>query len=373
MKIVVNTRLLRANHMDGIGWFTYNTMKYITEHNPAIEFHFLFDSGINEKFLFSKNIVPHNLFPPAKHAVLNIAWFEWSVRNYLNKVNPALFLSPDGILCLGWKGKQYGVIHDINFVHIPADLKWSNRKFYNYLFPRYAGKASRLATVSEYSKKDIVTTFGTDPGKIDVVYCGINTFYEPVSEDIKKRVKEKYTGGAEFFIFVGTLHPRKNIIRLLQAFEIFKQSVYSNAKLLLIGREMYRTHEMHDFKNTMYYKDDVIFTGELPVEELKIVFASALCLTFVPYFEGFGIPPIEAMQCDVPVIASNVTSVPEVVDDAALMVDPYNTADISNAMQRVWLEPFLRKELVFKGRLRKLAFSWDRTSKLLWESISTVL
>ena len=373
MKIVVNTRLLRANHMDGIGWFTYNTLKYITENNPAIEFHFLFDSDIDEKFLFSKNIVPHNLFPPAKHAILNIVWFELSVRNYLKKVNPSLFLSPDGILCLGWNGKQYGVIHDINFAHIPADLKWANRRFYNYFFPKYASKASRLATVSEYSKNDIVKTFGTAPGKIDVVYCGINSFYKPVGEEIKRQVKEKYSGGAEFFVFVGTLHPRKNIIRLLQAFETFKQAVPSNAKLLLIGREMFRTQEMHDFRNTMRNKDDVIFTGQLPVEELKIVFASALCLTFVPYFEGFGIPPIEAMQCDVPVIASNATSIPEVVADAALIVDPYNINDIANAMQRIWLEPLLRQELITKGRIRKLAFPWDRTSKLLWESITKVL
>ncbi|MBC7828795.1 MAG: glycosyltransferase family 4 protein [Chitinophagaceae bacterium] len=373
MKIVVNTRLLRANHMDGIGWFTYNTLKYITTNNPGIEFHFLFDSGIDEQFLFSKNIVPHSLFPPAKHAILNIAWFEWSVSRYLKKANPALFLSPDGILCMGWNGKQYGVIHDINFVHIPTDLKWANRKFYSYFFPRYAVKASRLATVSEYSKNDIIKTFGTDPGKIDVVYCGINSFYKPVTEEIKKEVKKKYSRGAEFFVFVGTLHPRKNIIRLLQAFEIFKQSVSSDIKLLLVGREMFRTREMHNFRDGMRHKDDVIFTGQLPVDELKIVFASALCLTFVPYFEGFGIPPIEAMQCDVPVIASNTTSVPEVVGDAALVVDPYDTKAIANAMQRIWQEPLLRQELIVKGRIRKLAFPWDRTSKLLWESISKIL
>jgi glycosyltransferase involved in cell wall biosynthesis len=359
--------------MDGIGWFTYNTMKYITINNPDIEFHFLFDSGINKEFLFSKNIVGHNLFPPAKHALLNIAWFEWSVRSYLKKVNPDLFLSPDGILCLGWNGKQYGIIHDINFVHIPEDLKWANRKYYNYYFPRYAGIASRLATVSEYSKKDIVNTFGTDPGKIDVVYCGINEFYEPVSDQIKAQVKQKYCRGAEFFVFVGTLHPRKNITRLLHAFEKFKQAFPSDAKLLLVGREMYRTNEMHQYRNSMHFKDDVIFAGPLPADELKIVFASALCLTFVPYFEGFGIPAIEAMQCDVPVIAANATSVPEVVGDAALLVDPYNVHDIALAMQRVWQQPLLRQELINKGRERKLVFPWERTAKLLWDGVSKVL
>src|ERR687889_157102 len=109
MKIVVNTRLLRKNEMDGIGWFTYNTLEYIVKQNPGIEFHFLFDSGIDKDFLFSSNVTGHNLFPPAKHALLNLIWFEWSVKRLLDKLNPDLFLSPDGLLCLGWNGKQYGV------------------------------------------------------------------------------------------------------------------------------------------------------------------------------------------------------------------------------------------------------------------------
>jgi glycosyltransferase involved in cell wall biosynthesis len=117
----------------------------------------------------------------------------------------------------------------------------------------------------------------------------------------------------------------------------------------------------------------VIFTGPLPEEELKIVFGSALCLTFVPYFEGFGIPPIEAMQCDVPVIASNTTSVPEVVGNAALLVDPFNVDEIAVAIQRIWNEPFLRQDLIMKGRVRKLAFPWERTAKLLWASVSKLL
>lgn len=374
MKIVVNTRLLRKNKMDGMGWFTYNTMKYIARNNPGIEFHFLFDSKIDEEFLFSENIVPHNLFPPAKHAILNVIAFEWSVKRLLKRIQPDLFLSPDGLLCLGWKGKQYAVIHDINFVHIPKDLKFWNRHYNNYFFPRFARKSSRIATVSSFSKADIVNTFGIDPGKIDIVYNGINSFYEPVSERVKKDVKEKYSEGRDYFVFVGALHPRKNIIRLMQAYELFRLSnPGSDIKLMLVGKEMYRTDEMHAQKNKMQYGRDIIFTGHLPDNELKNVFASAFCLTFVPYFEGFGIPPIEAMQCNVPVIASNVTSVPEIVDGAALLVDPYNVEEIADAMTRIHTDQRLRAELIQKGNIQKTLFSWDRTAGLLWESVSTIL
>jgi glycosyltransferase involved in cell wall biosynthesis len=373
LKIVVNTRLLRKNQMDGIGVFAYNTLKYIVEWNPQIEFHFLFDSGIEEEFLLGPNVVPHQLFPPAKHAVLNVIWFEWSVKNILKKLRPDLFFSTDHILCLGWPGKQYCMAHDINFHHIPQDLKWSNRKYYNYFVPKCVHKATRLGTLSEYSKADVVNTYNVNPDKIDIVYCGINSFYEPVNDSVKRNIKEKYAGGADYFIFVGTLHPRKNILRLMQAFEIFKTNTASDMKLLLVGKEMYQTQEMYAYKDSMLHGKDVIFTGKLKDEELKAVFASASCLTFVSYFEGFGIPLIEAMQCDVPVITSNATSLPEVAGDAALIVDPYNVNDIAQAMERIVKDPLLRQQLIEKGRIRKNIFSWERTSTLLWNSISRIL
>ena len=119
MKIAVNTRLLRKNGMDGIGWFAYNTLKHIVNKNSETEFHFFFDSTIENEFLFGTNVIPHKLFPPAKHSALNIVWSEFSVRNKLKKIKPDIYFSPDGMLCLGWDGPQYGVIHDINFMHHP--------------------------------------------------------------------------------------------------------------------------------------------------------------------------------------------------------------------------------------------------------------
>jgi glycosyltransferase involved in cell wall biosynthesis len=373
LKIVVNTRLLRSGQLDGIGWVTYNTLKYITQAHPEIEFHFLFDSGIEKEFIFSDNVKAVNLFPPAKHALLNIIWFEWTVKNYLNKIQPDLFFSPDGILCLGWKGKQVALIHDINFVHIPQDLKWSNRKYYNYFFPKYAKRANRLITISNYSKQDIVSTFEVDPAKIDVIQLGINSFFKPSAAEEIKITRQRYSQNEDYFLFVGTLHPRKNIIRLMEAFELFKEQNPCNTKLLISGKEMYKTKEMHTLRQSMKYKDDVIFTGRLNNSDLQQVYGAALALCFVPYFEGFGLPPIEAMQCDIPVICSNVTSMPEVVNDAALLVDPYNVDEIRDAMMQIKNDSSLRNELVRKGRIRKEQFSWNKTADQVWESLQKVL
>lgn len=359
--------------MDGIGWFTYNTLREITRSNPQIEFHFLFDSVINQDFLFAENIIPHNLFPPARHAILNIAWFEWSVKRILKRIEPDLFFSPDGILCLGWNGKQHGVIHDIGFFHHPEDLKMSNRKYYNYFFPRFAKKADRLATVSEYSKLDISSSFGISPEKIDVVYCGINSFYHPVGTSIAIQTREKYTEGKQFFVFVGTIGPRKNLLNLMRAFELYKNQTSKDTKLVIVGGEMYRSDELYKLKSQMTHGEDIIFTGRLPDAELNNVLASAMSLVFVPKAEGFGIPLVEAMQCRVPIITSNTTSPPEVAGDAALLVDPLNVDEIKEAMIRIESDGTLRAQLMENGTRRKELFSWKKTGDLLWTSISRCL
>jgi glycosyltransferase involved in cell wall biosynthesis len=368
-KIAVNTRLLRKNAMDGIGWVTYNTLKEITVNHPEVEFHFLFDSGIEDEFLFSKNIIPHNLFPPAKHALLNVIWFEWSTRWLLKKIKPDLFFSPDGILCLGWKGKQYGIIHDINYEHRPKDLKFTNRIYYKYFIPKSAEKACRLTTVSHYSKNDIVNTYKINADKIDVIHLGINDFFHPTSEKDKEHTKNKFTHGCNYFIFIGTLSPRKNIVRLMQAFDVFKTETNSNFKLVLAGKEMYKGEELHYQKEQLKNRNDIIFTGRLNNTDLNDLLAAAFCMIFVPLFEGFGLPPIEAMQCSVPVIASNVTSIPEIAGDASLLVNPYNVQEIKSAMRKIYEDSALRTSLIEKGNLHKEQFTWKNTANLLWGSI----
>lgn len=373
MKIAVNTRLLRKNRMDGIGWFTYNTLKKITNDHPEIEFHFFFDSGIDKSFLFSDNIIAHNLFPPAKHALLNILWFEWSVKRKLEAINPDLFLSPDGILCLGWSGKQYGVIHDINFVHMPQVLKYSNRKYYNHFFPKYANKASRIGTVSQYSKNDIVNTFKINEQKVDVLYNGINSFYHPISERDAINIKLQFTEGHDYFVFIGTLSPRKNMDRLMKAYNLYRKANGNSKKLIIAGGNMYKANELFALQNQLDYGKDIIFTGRLTDNMLNQVLGAASAMVFVPLFEGFGIPIIEAMQCNVPVIASNVSSVPEVAGDAALFVDPFNIEEIAEAMHKISGDILLRNDLIAKGHIRKQKFSWDKTGTLLWESIKKII
>lgn len=369
MKIVVNARLLIKDRLEGIGWFTCETLKRITRQHPEHHFIFLFDRDFDEEFIFSDNITPLVLSPKANHPVLFYWWFEYAVANILTDLKADLFLSTDGYLSLFTNTKQLAVIHDLNFEHHPEDLPFLVRKYYTYFFPKFARKALRIATVSEYSKQDIINTYKINADKIDVVYNGASEHFKAISATEKELTKKRFSKGEDYFLFVGALHPRKNITRLFIAFDEFKKSSGSKIKLMIVGEKYWWTGEMKEAYQKLKFKEDVIFTGRLQVDTLKNVMASAFALLYVPYFEGFGIPILEAMYCEVPVITSNITSMPEVAGDAALLVDPFSIDSIKNAMILIEKDPSVRMGLIEKGKLRKEKFSWDKTADLLWKSI----
>jgi glycosyltransferase involved in cell wall biosynthesis len=373
VQIVVNARLLLANRLEGMGWFSCQTLKRITRQHPEAHFIFLFDRPFSEEFIFSDNITPLVVSPQARHPLLYYAWFQHSVKGILNHMKPDLFFSPDGFLSLGANCRQVPVIHDINFHHHPKDSRWLTSKFYNYYFPKYAKEAARIITVSEYSRNDIARSYDISPGKIDVVYNGVNEFFKPVDDNEQQKTKKRFSYGKPYFLCVGSLHPRKNIVRLIEAFNTFKKGQNSDVKLLFAGPGMWGMKEIQKAVEKSFAKDDIIFTERLSNEDLSLVMGSALALTYVPYYEGFGIPVVEAMQAGVPVITSKVTSLPEVAGDAALLVDPMSVLEISEALNRVYKEENLRSLLTERGRVQVQKFTWDKTAELVWKSFEKAL
>ena len=369
MQIVVNTRLLLKNRLEGMGWFSYQTLKHITQKHKDVHFVFLFDRAYDPEFIFSDNITPLIVGPQARHPILYYAWFHVSVKHMLNRLEPDLFLSPDGFLSLGAKCKQLPVIHDINFLHHPKDSKWLTAKYYNRYFPLYAKAATRIATVSEYSKKDISENYKIDKNKIDVVYNGINEFFKPLDEFTKSTTRRKFANGCEYFVYVGSLHPRKNIATLIKAFGEFKKEKTTKTKLVFAGPAAWGMSDTYELIKKSGVEGEVIFTNRLNNEDLALVLGSAMALTFIPYYEGFGIPLVEAMAAEVPIITSNVTSLPEIAGDAALLVDPLQVNEVKNAMVKIFQDEALRNSLVEKGKLQREKFSWEKSGELLWDSI----
>lgn len=368
MRIAVNTRLLLTGRLEGLGRFTYETLRLITKAHPEHAFYFLFDRPYDPAFIFSDNVTPVVVNPPTRHPVLWHVWFELALPRVLKQINPDLFLSPDGFLSLRAHVVSLPVIHDLNFVHNPKDLAPSHAWFYNRYFPKYAQKATRIATVSEFSRLDIAKQYHIDLSKIDVVYNGVSERFRPLTEASKQAVRKKWSAAKPYFIYVGAIHPRKNMERMLQAYDQFRQN-NAEHRFVLVGNKKWWTASMQRTLDAMKCKDEVIFTGRVSDQDLNDLMGAALANVYVSTFEGFGIPIIEAFQSGVPVITSNVTSMPEIAANAALLIDPLQTESIANAMVELSRSEQLRTDLIAKGQERAAQFTWQRSADLLWESI----
>jgi glycosyltransferase involved in cell wall biosynthesis len=369
MRIAVNVRFLIKNKLEGIGWFTYETLKRITSQHPEHQFFFFFDRPYDKSFLFSENITPLVLFPPARHPVLWYYWFEFAVPNALGKIKPDVFLSTDAFLSLRTNVNELLVIHDLAFLHFPAHINSLTSEYYHYFTPKYVRRADRIATVSEFSKSDLIKQYSISPEKIDVVYNAAGDLFHPLEQIEIENVRKKISNGSPYFIYAGAIQPRKNLVRIFNAFDLFKNSDTRNYKLVIAGRKAWDTKETMTTYENMRYKDDVIFLGHLQQPDLAKALASATALAYVSLFEGFGIPIVEAMQSHVPVITSSASSMPEVAGDAGLIVDPASVFQIAEAMQKIANDETLRKQMIEKGMEQVKKFTWQQSAERLWKSI----
>lgn len=369
MRIGVNTRLLLKGKLEGIGWFTYQTLERMVRNHPEHEFVFFFDRDFDPQFVFAPNVTPVVVHPQARHPVLFYLWFEWSLPAMLRKYKIDLFLSPDSYMSLSTKVPTCLVVHDLAFEHYPDHFVLSHRLYWRHYSPLFARKARRIATVSTFSKEDIIRCYGIPASKIDVVYNGAHDEYRPLSHEERELVKQKYADGCEYFVFAGALHPRKNIVNLLKAFVEFKKRQRSNMKLVIAGRYAWKYQEVDQMRAEMPYKEDVKWVGYMNVDELSQVIGGAYALVYASLFEGFGIPILEALQCDVPAIVSNTSSMPEVAGDAALLVDPANYEDIANKMHLLYKDEALRARLIAHARIQVKKFDWEHSARRLWDSM----
>ncbi|MEX2589828.1 MAG: glycosyltransferase family 1 protein, partial [Chitinophagales bacterium] len=337
MKIAVNTRFLLSGQLEGIGWFTHETLKRITRNHPEHEFIFFFDRPYSQEFIFSDNITPIVLYPPARHPLLFYVWFEWSVKNALKKHKADAFISSDGFMSLSTDVPTLLVIHDLAFEHFPEHINWWDRKYYRYFMPKFAKAAKRIATVSNYSKQDIVKHYGVSENKIDVVYNGVNDKFKiDNASNHSTKIEQSY------FLFAGAIQPRKNLGNILRAFDSFKAKTNAPILLIVAGRKAWRYEQDLLVWENMQFKDDVQFIDHQTPQQLSVLMQNALALVYVSLFEGFGIPIIEAMRCKTPVITSKTSSMPEVAGDAGLLCNPNKPAEIADAMTRIYENPELR-------------------------------
>lgn len=363
--------MLLPNQMEGVSRYIYETTRCMVLDNPDVEFHFLFDRPFDNKYLFADNVIPHVIHPQARHPILWYLWFEYSVPKYLEKHDIDVFYSGDMWLSLKTNVPTLLISHDLNYIHYPNGIQWSHLKFLNYFFPKYHTRADQIVAVSEYSKQDIIKQYGINENKISVAYNSVPNNFQALKASEKKQFKDKFTNGHEYFVYIGSMHPRKNLKRLLLAFEHFKEQNASIDKLVLFGRLAFKNSSLFSTFKSLKYKNDIVFLND---DSCKIehALASAQALCYVSLFEGFGIPILEAFKCQVPVITSNVTSMPEVSGDAALLVDPNSKIEIANAMQKIRSNQELKNKLVERGTRRLHNFSWKTSSDIIFNGLKKI-
>ena len=373
MKIVVNARFLIKDKLEGIGWFSHEVLRRMVEAHPEDEFIFLFDRPFDDTFLYAPNVKGVQLFPPARHPFLWYLWFEIAVKRYLNKHKPDAFFSPDGYLSLKASCPQVMVCHDIAFMHYPEYVPKLVNKYYRHYTPKFLKRADRVVTVSEFVKSDIYSTYNTSKDKIVVANNAAREAFEVIDEGERNAIQDQFTSGQPYFLYVGAIHPRKNVGLILKGFEQYKAKYNSDLKLVLLGRMAWQTDEFEQQLKHSPYAKDIVLPGYCTSDTLVKITAGARAMVYVSKSEGFGIPLLEAMRCDVPLIISDKTSLPEVAGDAALKVGIDDHEQLAEHMNSIHTSESLRSDLISKGRSRVSFYTWERAASVCYAAIQEAI
>jgi glycosyltransferase involved in cell wall biosynthesis len=258
-------------------------------------------------------------------------------------------------------------IHDLSFEHLPQTFKRRSRMQLQFTVRRTARSAARILVPSEHTRRDICQTYEIDPGRVNVTPLAAPAHFAPVEDESEvRRVRELYRIEGDYILAVGSIQPRKNLGLLIAAYaDLRRARPQANLpKLALVGKLAWLYDETLRAIEERGLSDLTVLTGYVREADLPALYTGALCFVYPSYFEGFGLPPLEAMQCGAPVIAGNRTSLPEVVGDAGLLIDPFDKEAMASALARVIDDANLRAHLRVKGLERARNFSWRETARL---------
>ncbi|MBK6859582.1 MAG: glycosyltransferase family 4 protein [Saprospiraceae bacterium] len=366
MTIAVNARFLIQGKLEGIGWYTYQILKNMVESHPEHQYIFFFDRDYDPEFIFNDSVKPVVLKPAARHPFLWYWWFEKAIPRALKAFKADVFLSPDGYLSLSVDIPQYLVVHDLAYIHFPKQVPFLVRTYYQYFVPKHIEKANHIFAVSEATRKDILTQFGCAPNKISIAYNGVRSLFKPMSEEIQQEVRARYSQSKKYFLFVGAIHPRKNVAKLIQAFDLFCLKTDADFQLLIVGRKAWMTDETEAVWQNSPNKSRIQFYSYMDTEQLALVTASAFVAINPSLLEGFGVPVLEALNCDVPVLVSNVFSLPEVAGPGAYLFNPMDEESIAQRMTESIDDPN-RTLRIDQGRVHKNLFDWKKSAEHIYQ------
>lgn len=264
-------------------------------------------------------------------------------------------------------------VHDLSFVRVPEAASPKLKAYLDVVVPRSIQRADCVLADSQATKDDLVELYRTVPEKIIVLLSGVDARFRPVSDDALRQVREKYgLGDARYVLSVGTVQPRKNYVRLIQSVSRLRRQGY-DLHLVIAGGRGWLEDPIYAAINSEKMQDYVHLVGFAEESDLPALYTAAECFAFPSLYEGFGLPILEAMGCGTPVVTSNISSLPEVAGDAALIVDPYNVDHLTDALRQLVDNTALRQSLIVKGRQRARTFTWEKSAQQLRQIYTDLL
>lgn len=360
MKIGIDGRAAKWYRGTGIGTYAHELILNLNNTDAKNHYLVFLPDGSSLKTL-NKNFK----IEPIKAELKNSFWDEVSIPNLLDNHNMELYHVPqNGVgLSENINCKKVITLHDIIPLKMPETVSDRYLEIFNNHLPRIINSCDGIITVSEFSKNDISKEFNFPREKIFVTHLAAEKLYKPYNKcKCKDILKQKYSINNNYILYVGGLSPRKNILGLIDAFSLINPSNRKGIKLVITGTKGISYQKYKDRATSLTISDDVIFTDFIPLEDLSLFYNGAEILVYPSFYEGFGLPPLEAMACGTPVIASNLTSVPEVCSDAAILIDPYNTYELSYTIERVLNDTKLGLKMKELGLARSRNFSWENTA-----------
>lgn len=358
MKIGIDGRAAKWYRGSGIGTYTYQLLNFIKKLDKENEYLIIWPDSCETEFVLAQNI-NINLLPQQ----LDKFWEEIMIKEIILQNDIDIYHVPqNGIgLPLSKKCSYIITLHDIIPFRLPETVGPSYLKIFRDIVPKIVKITDCIITVSEFSKKDICEYFDIDPSKVFVTYLAAEDIYKPLPEDeVKTFLLQKFNIDFPYILYVGGFSPRKNLKRLVKAYSLIKEKI-EPISLVIPGKFSRSYEEIKNLVENLNLTSHVHFLSYVDVEYMPYIYNGALLFVYPSLYEGFGLPPLEAMACKVPTIASNTTCLPEVLKDAALYVDPYSEEDIAQKILLVLENVELRNQLAQKGYLLSKSYSWEKT------------
>jgi len=257
-------------------------------------------------------------------------------------------------------------IHDLSFEHLPETFKRRSWRQMRLTIRRSAQSAAHIITDSEYSRNDILTTYSLPPERVTATPLAASSQFRPVKDSAElEGVRKKYGINGDYILTVGSIQPRKNMPRLIRAYAHLCRDAKLETipKLVVVGKRAWLFEDTLDAAENSAVRDQILFVGYVPEEDLPALYTAAKCFVYPSYFEGFGIPTLEAMRCGTPTITGNRTCFPEIIGDAGLLVDPFDERAIIDALKAILSDDKLREQLKQKGIRRAALYDWKNTAR----------